>query len=189
MRATGGERSARGGSAMAARFRIAATLSAATAALALLLAGCGGSSSPAAVRTASTAASRAAGTNAHRAPLTCTTVVPVDRKAFDPIAILVADQKLQDASQTQNWVNLTDGSLTSQGSDLEAAEIDFTPWDNIPGGIDLDTTRFDQDANTFLTDQSSGLMPGWVSEYRAVQHDVAALAKDCGISYTIPAGE
>jgi hypothetical protein len=42
---------------------------------------------------------------------------------------------------------------------------------------------FSSDASQFLNDQSDGLYPGWITEYRAVAHDIAAFAHDCGITY------
>ena len=41
--------------------------------------------------------------------------------ASQVIGTLVSDQKSQDASLEQNWVNLADGSQTQQGNDLAAA--------------------------------------------------------------------
>jgi hypothetical protein len=45
------------------------------------------------------------------------------------------------------------------------------------------------DTQTFLGDQSGGLLPGWVPEYRAIQHDIHHLAADCGMTYNLPPGE
>ena len=121
-------------------------------------------------------------------PLTCSTVTNDNSMtAMQVIATLVQDQKSQDASEEQNWVGLTDGSQTSQGDDLAAAASALGSYADTQ--VAADGSTFATDANTFLTDQSGGLIPGWISEYRAVQNDIAKLAADCGVSYTLPAGE
>jgi hypothetical protein len=159
----------------------------------LTLAACGGSPAPKAASAASTHSATASSTPAVTvspapSPLTCSTMTGDNgMTATQVIATLVHDQKSQDASQTQGWVDLVSGSQTSQGGDLAAAASALGSYASTQ--VAADSSTFATDANTFLTDQSGGLMPGWVSEYRAVQYDIAKLAADCGVSYTVPAGE
>jgi hypothetical protein len=49
-----------------------------------------------------------------------------------------------------------------------------------------DSSEFSSDAQTFLSDQDGGLLPGWITEYRQIHSDVQQLADDCGQSYTDP---
>lgn len=108
-----------------------------------------------------------------------------DQTANQVIGVLVSDQKSQDATLEQNWVDLTDGSQTSQGDDLAAAVQVLGSY----GGTQVaaDGSTFATDVQTFLSDQSGGLMPGWTSEYRQVTADIHALAADCGQGWTAPA--
>jgi hypothetical protein len=150
------------------------------------LAGCGSSSAATAAAPPATAASSTAAPAP--SPLTCSTLTADNNlTASQVIAQLVSDQKSQDASMEQGWVDLTDGSQTSQGDDLSAAASALGSF--AATQVAADGSAFATDVNTFLSDESGGLMPGWVSDYRAVQHDIAALAGDCDIAYTVPAGE
>jgi len=152
----------------------------------LALAGCAGStahSAPPATTTPPATATSAP------TPLACGTTLASGSTAQSDISALVQDQKSQDSSQEQNWVGLTDGSLTSQGQDLQNAASDFGPYSSGSSPLATDASQFATDAQTFMTDQGSGLLPGWVGEYRAIQHDIHNLAADCGLRYNLPAGE
>ena len=82
-------------------------------------------------------------------------------------------------------MDLVSGDQTSQGNDLAAAAQSFGNY----SGTELaaDASQFATDAQTFLSDQSGGLMPGWPSEYRQVTTDIHKLADDCGQSFPNPA--
>lgn len=155
------------------------------------LAACGSSGSHAAASTSaaasvSTAASSPA-SSAVPSPLTCsTTTNDNDMTTSQVIAQLVSDQKSQDASEEQNWVDLVSGDQTSQGNDLAAAAQSLGNYSGTQ--LAADASQFATDAQTFLSDQGGGLMPGWVSEYRQVETDIHKLADDCGQSFPRPAG-
>lgn len=127
------------------------------------------------------------------AALACSTAVASGSTAQSDISTLVQDQKSQDKSLEQNWVLLVPDSsgndLTSQGQDLQNAVTDFTPYTSGSTKLASDASSFVTDASTFISDQSSGLYPGWVSEYRAVEHDIHYLAADCGMAWPLPSGE
>jgi len=119
--------------------------------------------------------------------LTCSTVTSDNgMTASAVIAVLVKDQKSQDASETQGWVDLVSGSETGQGSDLDAAAQALGSYSGTQ--LATDASQFGTDAQTFLSDQSSGLQPGWITEYRQVAADIHKLAADCGQSFATPAG-
>lgn len=158
-----------------------------------LLAACGGSASHAAGQAATTAtaaassAAAAPSSSAAPPPLTCSTSTNDNgMTASQVIAQLVSDQKSQDASQEQNWVDLVSGSQTGQGSDLAAAAQSLGSYSGTQ--LAADASQFGTDAQTFLSDQSGGLLPGWVTEYRQVETDIHKLADDCGQSFPRPAG-
>ena len=73
-------------------------------------------------------------------------------------SVLASDQKSQDATLEQNWVGLTDGSQTSQGDDLAAAAQVLGSYSGTQ--VAADGSTFATDVQTFLSDQSGGLMPG-----------------------------
>jgi hypothetical protein len=164
-----------------------------------LLAGCGSSAThtagqAAAATSAATSATTSAPSTAAAAPsssaaqtLTCSTVTSDNgMTASAVIAVLVKDQKSQDASATQGWVDLVSGSETGQGSDLDAAAQALGSYSGTQ--LATDASQFGTDAQTFLSDQSSGLQPGWITEYRQVATDIHKLAADCGQSFATPAG-
>lgn len=153
-----------------------------------LLCACGSSAShTAASAPASSAAPAAPASSAAPATLTCSTSTSDSgMTASQVIAGLVSDQKSQDKSQTQNWVDLVSGSETSQGSDLDAAAQSLGSYSGTQ--LATDASQFATDAQTFLSDQSGGLMPGWITEYRQVETDIHTLASDCGKSFPRPAG-
>jgi hypothetical protein len=168
---------------------------AASAALAavLTLAACGSAASPGSSSPSPVPASQAAAPSSPTpATLACSTTLASGQTAQADISTLVADQKSQDSSQTQNWVLLvpdaSGNALTSQGQDLQNAVTDFAPYTS-GSQLASDAATFSGDATTFLTDQSSGLYPGWVSEYRPIEHDIHNLAVDCGMKYNVPPGE
>jgi hypothetical protein len=103
--------------------------------------------------------------------------------ASQVIRMLVSDQKSQDKALEENWVTVTDGSETSQGNDLDAAAQSLGSY----SGTELaaDASQFASDVQTFLTDQSGGLLPGWPSEYDAVATDIHRLADDCDMSFPV----
>ena len=97
------------------------------------------------------------------------------------VAALVADQRAQNAALQEGWVGVVDGSLTAAGTDLQDAATAAS------NSSDPASAQFSTDASQFLSDQSGGLMPGWPSGYGPIEHDIAALAANCGISYMPPA--
>jgi hypothetical protein len=150
-----------------------------------VLAACG-SGSPATTAPSSSSAASAAAASNGPPPLTCSTVTSDNcQTASQVIGVLVSDQKSQDAQLEQNWVNLTDGSETSQGDDLAAAAQVLGSYSGTQ--LAADGSTFTTDAQTFLSNQSGGLMPGWTPEYRQVASDIHVLASDCGQSWTAPA--
>jgi hypothetical protein len=138
---------------------------------ALLLAGCGGSphsqshSKAAPVNTSPPAA----------AALTCSGISTT-------LSILVSDQNSQNKSLEENWVNIADGSPTSQGNDLQNAA---SQWQGAPSATPVGAAagQLASDANTFFSDTSGGLAPGWTADYNPVEHDIANLAHLCGLTY------
>jgi hypothetical protein len=97
------------------------------------------------------------------------------------IQTLVSDQESQNKSLEEGWINISDGSLTSQGNDLQNAA---TAWQNAPGGpIAYTASQLSTDATNFFASESGGLAPGWPAGYRAIQYDIAQLAANCGIKY------
>ena len=82
-------------------------------------------------------------------------------------------------------MDLVNGSQTSQGNDLAAAVQSLGNYSGTQ--LAADASQFATDAQTFLSDQSGGLMPGWTSEYRQVTADIHTLAADCGQSFPSPA--
>ncbi len=136
----------------------------------LALSACG--SSTTAPTAGPPAASSAPATTAPAVPLSCTAV-----------ATLVADQRAQNNALQENWVNVVTGAPTTQGSDLQNA---INATNNAPAGSAY--AQLNQDASQFMSDQGGGLMPGWPAEYGAIEHDIAALASKCGISYQPPVG-
>ncbi len=62
------------------------------------------------------------------AALTCGTTFGNGDVVSSDITALVRDQESQNKALEENWVGVTDGSLTSQGQDLQAAVTDFTPY-------------------------------------------------------------
>ena len=172
-----------------------APLLAGAAVVALAVVACGTQS---AATSASAPGTSVAATSAPAAPassapaaLTCGTVLGSGSDTRAVITGLVTDQKSQDASEEQGWVLLVPDQsgnyLTSQGQDLQNAASDFQSASG--SGLGSDATSLATDASTFLSDQSGGLLPGWVPEYRAIQHDLEKLAGDCSIVYTVPSGE
>jgi len=112
------------------------------------------------------------------APVTCA-------QLGNDFATVVADQKSQDKALEENWVNLTDGSPTSQGNDLQALTSDagFPAGATPPDQVTADFVALSNDASTFFSDQSGGLLPGWTAEYNAIKHDIYAVATDCGVPH------
>lgn len=114
------------------------------------------------------------------AVLDCPTVVQSGNTIQADVQAVVADQKSQDQSSSENWVNLIDGSLTAQGNDLNRLVGDIKPYKLVAGaGLTTDVNRFYADATTFISDQSNGLVPSWSSEYDALKADIYKLGKDC----------
>lgn len=142
------------------------------AAAALLVAGCGSAASQPAQHTTPAAAASSA------PAVTCSGLSGV-------ISTLVGDQRSQDKTLEENWVNVVNGSLTSQGQDLQAG-ISATAQASTSSAasqLTTDAQSFHNDASTFLSDQSGGLMPGWPSEDDTVKADIKRLAADCGIAH------
>ncbi len=167
---------------MSSRKRITGIAAAVIAALAL--AGCGTAASTSSTSSPASQAPAAAPTSAAPAPLTCSTVTSDNGlTASQVIAQLVTDQKSQDAQLEQGWVDLTDGTPTNQGTDLQGAASALGSY----AGTQLaaDGSQLATDAQAFLTDQSGGLMPGWPSEYDAVAADIHKLASDCGMPFPV----
>jgi hypothetical protein len=136
----------------------------AAAAIGISGAACGGSSHPSA---------------APSPVLNCPYVLKNDGNTVQQdIHIVVTDQQQQDQTQTENWVVPLDGSLTSQGNDLQTLLNGFL---NGPKSspFPTDVNNFQSDAQTFLGDQNSGLAPGWPKEYSNLRTDIYALGKDC----------
>jgi hypothetical protein len=100
------------------------------------------------------------------------------------ITTLVSDQKTQDASQTQNWVDLVSGSQTSQGDDLAAAAQVLGSYSGTQ--LAADGSTFATDTQAFLSDESGGVMPGWITPYRQVETDIHQLASDCNMAWPSP---
>jgi hypothetical protein len=160
------------------RIRIAAAAAAIAA-----LAGCGSSGSHLASPPASPS-STAAPANTAPPPLTCSTGTNDNgMTASQVIRMLVSDQKSQDKALEENWVTVTDGSETSQGNDLDAAAQSLGSYNGTE--LAADASQFASDVQTFLTDQSGGLLPGWPSEYDAVAADIHRLADDCDMSFPV----
>ncbi len=151
-----------------------------------ILAACGSGSPVAAPVPSSTTAASAATASSAPPPVTCSTVTSDNgQTASQVIGVLVSDQKSQDAQLSQNWVGLTDGTQTSQGDDLAAAAQVLGSYSGTQ--LAADGSTFATDAQTFLSDQSGGIMPGWTPEYRQVASDIHALASDCSQGWTAPA--
>jgi len=120
--------------------------------------------------------------------LTCSTATNDNgMTASQVIAQLVSDQKSQDASEEQNWVDLLSGNQTSQGNNLAAAAQSLGGYGD-GSQVAADGSQLATDVQTFLTDQDGGLMPGWVGEYRHVETDIHKLADDCGQHFHRPPG-
>lgn len=97
------------------------------------------------------------------------------------VATLVSDQESQNRTLEENWVGVADGSLTSQGQDLQDA---VNQWAGAGGNqFSQDAVTLSSDAQRFLTDQGQGLYPGWTGEYHTIKQDIAMLAADCNIPY------
>ena len=94
---------------------------------------------------------------------------------------LVSDQESQDVRLNEGWVEVASGSQTSQGNDLAAAAQSLGNYSHTQ--LAADASQFTTEVQTFLSDQSSGLMPGWTTEYRQVAADIHRLADDCGLSF------
>ena len=120
------------------------------------------------------------------AALACSTVLADGNAASEVIQTLVQDQKSQNAALEEGWVNVVDGTPTSEGDDLQAAVTDFTPYATGSSQLASDAAAFDSDASQFLSDQSGGLMPGWPAEAGQVEQDIHNLAADCGIKMHVP---
>jgi hypothetical protein len=150
-----------------------ATTILAAAGVVALLAGCGGSSS--AHHHATAPAPSTAPAPPVPAPLTCSGLNP-------NLATLVADQNSQNKSLTENWVNIPDGSPTSQGNDLQNAA---SQWQGASASttVSADAAQLATDAGNFSNATSGGLAPGWTAPYKAVAHDISALAHLCGLKY------
>jgi hypothetical protein len=116
---------------------------AATVAIVLsgVLAGCGGSAPHHAAATTPSATTTPVA-------LACSTTLASGSTAQSDISALVQDQKSQDSSEEQNWVNMVDGSLTSQGQDLQNAVTDFGPYTS-GSQLASDASQFSSDASTF----------------------------------------
>jgi hypothetical protein len=143
--------------------------------LAVAVAGCGGGQAahPAAAHHSPPKASS-------RYVLTCSPAVVAS------IQLAAEDQHSQDKSEEQNWINLTGGTLTNQGSDLTTLADDLgtgltASTSSRPYYLTHDAVTSQDDWNTFQTDQSSGLAPGWTSEYNAIKADINQLALDCHV--------
>jgi hypothetical protein len=152
------------------------------------VAACGSSSSAssAASSPASSAAAAPAASSAAPAPLACDTVTSDNgEEAQVVIATLKSDQQRQDSALEQNWVDLTDGTPTSQGNDLQAAASEVGSYAGTQ--LSADGSQFATDAGAFMSDESGGLMPGWPAPYDQVSKDIHALATDCGEGWPVPA--
>lgn len=150
---------------------------------------CGSSASSAASSPASSAAPAAspAASSVAPAPLACDTVTSDNgEEAQVVIATLKSDQQQQDSALEQNWVDLTDGTPTSQGNDLQAAASALGGYAGTQ--LSADGSQFATDAGAFMSDESGGLMPGWPAPYDQVSKDIHALATDCGEGWPVPAG-
>jgi hypothetical protein len=102
------------------------------------------------------------------------------------IQLAAEDQHKQDKAEEQNWVNLVDGTPTNQGNDLTTLASDLgtgltASAPSRPYYLTHDAITFENDWNTFQTDQGSGLAPGWTSEYNAIKWDIRQLVIDCGV--------
>jgi hypothetical protein len=119
-------------------------------------------------------------------PLYCSSPTSDNGMTFAQVlGWLVADQESQDVSLEQGWVEVTSGSQTSQGNDLAAAAQSLSNYSGTQ--LAADASHFVIQAQTFLSDQSSGLMPGWTSEYQQIAADIHKLADQCGLSFPRPA--
>lgn len=148
----------------------------------MLLAACGSSSSATSAGAGSAASADNPVSSPAPPPLACSASTSDNSMtASQVIAVLVADQKSQDASLQENWVDVVTGNQTSQGSDLAAAAQSLGNYSGTQ--LAADASQFASDVQTFLADQGSGLMPGWPSEYRQVTADIHTLADDCGQSF------
>jgi hypothetical protein len=73
-----------------------------------------------------------------------------------------------------------DGTPTNHGYQLGALVKNIGPHKYVDGaGLTTDVNNFVSDASTFLSDQSSGLNPGWPHESNALKADIYALGKVC----------
>lgn len=141
-----------------------------------LAAGCGSSGKHNSV------GSRPSPSSTAPAPLTCGT--SSSGQTFrDMVAAVASDQISQDKGLQENWVEIVSGNPTRQGQDLQSL---INATNNVPSPtpdpLATDAKSFNFHASTFLSDESSGLMPGWPSEYRAVERDIRSLAQDCRIT-------
>ena len=83
-------------------------------------------------------------------------------------------------------MGLTDGNPTRQGNDLQAAASALGSYAGTQ--LSADGSEFATDVQTFMGDESGGLMPGWVTPYRQVAIDIHALATDCDEGWPVPPG-
>lgn len=126
------------------------------------------------------------------ATVSCETVFKNGDTVASDINTLAEDQQSQDSSEHGDWTDPVNGSLTSQGQDLNAALQDFNPYVHyVPGSITnytakgpgvfaTELAKLETDAEVYLTDEGSGLMPGWESGYNHLRQDIRALARYCG---------
>jgi hypothetical protein len=129
------------------------------------------------------------GTNHHAAAkpklaeLSCSTTFSNGDTASGDVGSLVADQNAQNKTLTQNWVNIVNGNPTQLGNNLQAVANDFAPYVRQgTSALAIVAKSFVNDANTFMTNEDGGLMPGWNSTYNAIAKDIGQMANVCGLA-------
>lgn len=90
------------------------------------------------------------------------------------LAKVVSDLGAQDAHYQEAWVSGGDSS------DLQTLINDTQNAVRGANQLNDDAVTFNQDAASYLSDNSPALAPGWQSGYSTVTNDVNALAKECG---------
>jgi hypothetical protein len=129
-----------------------------------------------------------------QAAVSCQTVFKNGDSVASDSYTLAEDQRSQDSSEQGDWTDPVNGSLTSQGQDLNTVLQDFNPYVHYvtgsitnytakgPGVLAAELARLETGAEVYLTDEGSGLMPGWESPYNNLRRDIRALARYCGES-------
>lgn len=89
------------------------------------------------------------------------------------LATVVSDEKSEQAQLQEAWV--TGG----KSADLQSL-IRYTSGATGGNQLNDDAATFNSNASAYLSQNNSGLYPGWEQGYDTVWNDINALAADCG---------